>query len=63
MGYEIIDRLCEVTEKLAEIVKEQAEIIEQSNIPDEVKETFRDKRNDADTDLDSIEYRLRKYRA
>lgn len=58
--YELIDRLCGVTTMLADIVKEQAAIIEQADIPDSVKEALKQKRDAADSELDVIEYGLRR---
>lgn len=60
--YEIIDLLCAVTTDLSDIVRKQAEIIAQSNIADEVAKELEEMRNKADTQLDVIEYKLRRSR-
>ena len=58
--YEIIDRLCAVTNSLSEIVRKQAEVLAQADIAEEVKKELDQMRNEADTQLDTIEYKLRK---
>lgn len=57
--YEIIDLLCAVTTDLSDIVRKQAEIIAQCNIADEVEKELKAMRENADRQLDIIEYRLR----
>lgn len=58
--YHIIDMLCSVTNDLAEIVKKQAEVIAQYQISEEVSRELKEMRDKADSELDVIEYNLRR---
>lgn len=56
----IISRLCDVTEILSAIVKKQQIIIEQSRIEEEVKEELRKEVNEAERELNAMEYHSRR---
>lgn len=58
---EIISRLCDVTNSLSEIVRKQQEIIERSKVEDAVAGELRRMAQDADRELDIIEYHSRRY--
>lgn len=60
MNFDVIDMMCEVTTMLSDIVREQAYILEQADIPEELKEDMRAMRDNADANLDKIEYKLRR---
>lgn len=62
VDYNIIDMLCSVTNDLAEIVKKQAEVIAQYQISEEVSRELKEMRDNADSELDVIEYNLRRRR-
>ena len=57
---EIISRLCEVTNTLADIVKKQQTVIEHSKIEEVVKAELRQQVEEADRELDALEYRTRR---
>lgn len=58
---EIISRLCGVTTVLSDIVRKQQEIIEQSKIEEAVKKQLRQQVNEADREMDVLEYHMRRY--
>ena len=58
--YGIIDMLCSVTSDLADLVKKQAEVIAQYQISEEVSKELKDMRDNTDSKLDVIEYKLRR---
>lgn len=60
MNFDVIDMMCEVTTMLSDIVREQAYILEQADISEELKEDMRAMRDNADANLDKIEYKLRR---
>lgn len=60
MNFDVIDMMCEVTTMLSDIVREQAYILEQADISEELKEDMRAMRDNADANLDNIEYKLRR---
>lgn len=58
--YVIIDMMCSAVNNLAEIVKKQAEVIAQYQISEEVNKELQEMRDKADSELDAIEYNLRR---
>lgn len=58
--YAIIDMMCSAINNLSEIVKKQAEIISQYQISEEVNKELKAMRDKADSELDVIEYNLRR---
>lgn len=58
---EIISRMCDVTSVLSGIVKKQQTIIEQSKIEEAVKAELRQQVNEAERELDVIEYHSRRF--
>lgn len=58
--YAIIDMMCSAINNLSEIVKKQAEIISQYQISEEVSKELKAMRDKADSELDVIEYNLRR---
>ncbi len=58
--YVIIDMMCSAVNSLAEIVKKQEEVIAQYKISEEVNKELQEMRNKADSELDAIEYNLRR---
>lgn len=58
--YVIIDMMCSSVNNLAEIVKKQAEVIAQYQISEEVNKELQEMRDKADSELDAIEYNLRR---
>lgn len=57
---EIVDLMCTVTEAMAKIIRMQTEIIERAKVEEAVSAELRKMRDDADAQLDTIEYRLRR---
>lgn len=57
---EVIERLCEIVAHLSEIVKVQASLIEQADIPNEVKEDMKNRRDIADLELESAGRKARR---
>lgn len=62
MNFETIDRLCSVTTLLADLVRDQAAIIAQCDIPEETRKEYDRRKDEIDTELDLLEYRLRRSR-
>ena len=59
---EIIDRLCAVTEEQARIIREQAYVIENwMAVDDQTKKKFEEMRKPIEAELDSLEYKLRRF--
>lgn len=58
---EIISRLCDVVENLSAIVKKQQTIIEQSKIEEAVRAELRHEAEEANKEMDALEYHMRKY--
>ena len=59
---EIIDRLCAVTEEQARIIREQAYVIENCMAVDaETKKKFDEMRKPVEAELDSLEFKLRRF--
>lgn len=58
--YAIIDMMCSAINNLSEIVKKQAEIISQHQISEEVNKELKAMIDKADSELDVIEYNLRR---
>lgn len=58
--YAIIDMMCSAINNLSEIVKKQAEIISQYQISEEVNKELKAMIDKADSELDVIEYNLRR---
>jgi predicted phage gp36 major capsid-like protein len=58
---EIISRMCDVTTALSKIVAKQQTIIEQSKIEEAVKAELRQQVDEAETELDVIEYHTRRF--
>ena len=52
--------MCTVTETMAQIIRKQAEMIERTKMEEAVREELRAAREDADRQLDRIEYKLRR---
>ena len=48
--------MCTVTETMAQIIRKQAEMIERTKMEEAVREELRAAREDADRQLDRIEY-------
>lgn len=57
---EVVDMMCTVTETMAQIIRKQAEMIERTKMEEAVREELRAAREDADRQLDRIEYKLRR---
>ena len=57
---EVVDMMCTVTETMAQIIRKQAEMIERTKMEEAVREELRATREDADRQLDRIEYKLRR---
>lgn len=56
---ELIDRLCAIAEMQSRIIREQAIFIEeQISVDMALKERFAQKRNEIDSELDLLEYRM-----
>lgn len=62
MNYETIDRLCSVTTLLVELVRDQAAIIAQCDIPEDARKEYDRRKDEIDTEIDLLEYRLRRSR-
>lgn len=62
MNYETIDRLCSVTTLLADLVRDQAALLAQCDIPEDARKEYERRKDEIDTDLDILEYRLRRSR-
>lgn len=57
---EVVDMMRTVTETMAQIIRKQAEMIERTKMEEAVREELRAAREDADRQLDRIEYKLRR---
>lgn len=57
---ELISSLCDITERQSRIIKQQQEIIEREKIENTAAEVARKTVEQSETDLDRLEYHLRR---